>query len=87
MPAGLSGFFRHILTGRDNTTYDIVRVGMLLALAIVCGECLVGFGMAPGVELDKLGGMIRDFSVAVANILGWGSVGCAAKAHTEPQAS
>ncbi len=77
-------FFRHILTGKDNATFDIVRVGMLLALLIVCGESVWGVYAASAVEIDKLGDMLKNFSISIANILGWGSVGCAAKSHTEP---
>ncbi len=76
---------RHMLTGRDNRTYDIVRVGMLVAFAIVCGESLWGLYLARVTDLDKLGELMKSFSVSVANILGWGSVGCAAKSHTEPE--
>ena len=36
-------------------------------------------------DLEKLGELMKSFSVSVANILGWGSVGCAAKARTEPE--
>ena len=73
---------RHMLTGKDNETYDIVRVGMLVAFAIVCGCSLWGFFAAGGIDLEKLGEFVKNFSIAVANILGWGSVGCAAKSHT-----
>jgi len=75
---------RHILTGKDNKTYDIVRVGMLVAFVIVCAQSMWGLCLADAIDLGKLGEMMKSFSVSVANILGWGSVGCAAKAHTEP---
>ncbi len=75
---------RHMLTGRDNKTYDIVRVGMLVGLIMVCGESLWGLCAAGKIDLEKLGELMKSFSVSVANILGWGSVGCAAKSHTEP---
>jgi len=76
---------RHILTGKDNKTYDIVRVGMLLALLIICAQSIWGICAANGIDLEKLGDLMKGFSVSVANILGWGSVGCAAKSHTEPE--
>ncbi len=78
------GILRHILTGKDNETYDIVRVGMFVAFLIVCAENLWGMAAAKTVDLDKVGELLKSFSVSVANILGWGSVGCAAKARTEP---
>ncbi len=74
-----------MLTGRDNRTYDIVRVGMMVAFAIVCGESLWGLCMSGADDLEKLGELMKSFSVSVANILGWGSVGCAAKSRTEPE--
>lgn len=76
---------RHILTGKDNKTYDIVRVGMLMAFVVVCGENLWGLCTAGGADLGKLGELMKNFSISIANILGWGSVGCAAKSHTEPE--
>ena len=78
------GILRHILTGKDNETYDIVRVGMFVAFLIVCAENVWGMAAVKTVDLDRLGELLKSFSVSVANILGWGSVGCAAKAHTEP---
>jgi hypothetical protein len=78
-------FFRHILTGRDNKTYDIVRVGMLAAIIIICGESLWGVIEAGGGDAAKIGDLMKNFSASIANILGWGSVGCAAKSHTEPE--
>jgi hypothetical protein len=75
---------RHILTGKDNRTYDIVRVGMLVAFVLVCAENIWGLVSAATLDLEKLAELMKGFSVSVANILGWGSVGCAAKAHTEP---
>jgi hypothetical protein len=80
-----STFFRHILTGKDNSTYDIVRVGMLASFIVVCGESVWGICACAHIEPVSVGEMMKSFSFSVANILGWGSVGCAAKAHTEPQ--
>jgi hypothetical protein len=74
-----------MLTGKDNKTYDIVRVGMLAAFMMICGETLWGLAQTHDVALDKLGELMKSFSVSAANILGWGSVGCAAKSHTEPE--
>lgn len=76
---------RHILTGKDNATYDIVRVGMMIAFFIVCAQSLWGMCIVHASDLEKLGELMTSFSVSIANILGWGSVGCAAKAHTEPE--
>ncbi len=78
-------FLRHILTGKDNRTYDIVRVGMFVSFTLVCVDCVWGVCAARDIDLQKLGEMMKSFSVSVANILGWGSVGVAAKAQTEPQ--
>lgn len=78
-------FLRHILTGQDNQTYDIVRVGMMMAFLIICADSAWGLYTVSHADLQKLGELMKDFSVSVANILGWGSVGCAAKSHTEPQ--
>jgi hypothetical protein len=77
--------FRHMLTGCDNKTYDIVRVGMFVAFALVCAENVWGMCITQNLDLEKLGELMKSFSVSIANILGWGSVGCAAKSHTEPQ--
>ena len=79
-----SHFLKQLMTGRDNATFDIVRVGMFIAFCIVCMETVTGIWSVPNTDLDKLGDFIKNFSLSVANILGWGSVGCAAKYHTEP---
>ena len=76
-------FLTQLMTGRDNATFDIVRVGMFVAFAIVCMETVSGAWIMRHSDLDKLGEFIKSFSASVANILGWGSIGCAAKYHTE----
>ena len=67
--------------GANTAIFSVVNAVLLRPMAFRDPGRLVHVWHVPPPKAFP--GMTR-FSVSVANILGWGSVGCAAKAHTEP---
>ncbi len=70
-------FLKHILTGRDNVTYDIGRVLMFFGgfAYLACTFIAVLHSL----EFD-----MEKFGYGLGALLGGGGVGLGAKAHTEP---
>lgn len=71
-------FFRLLLTGRDNKTYEIGRV--LLFLGVLCFLFLSVYDALTSHRFDPMG-----FSAGLAGLLFGGAGGIAVKAKTEPE--
>lgn len=70
-------FFRYLLTGKDNRTYEIAR--FLLFIGYICVIVFTAVDLFAFGHFDPL-----NFSMALAGLLFGGAGGIAVKAHTEP---
>ena len=71
-------FFRTLLTGKDNQSFDIARVlwgGCVVVLCAMEGHAMVYLHQA----FDPV-----EFAKGAAMVLAAGGVGVAVKSHTEP---
>ena len=70
-------FFKHLLTGKDNQTYDIGRVTWLLGLIAVI--CLAAY------EVVHTNVSLRELAEALGIVSGAGGASVMMKKDTEPQ--
>jgi hypothetical protein len=70
-------FFKNLLTGRDNLTYDLGRV--LWALAFLVGICAVIYSLAVGKNFD-----LTNYGLGVSALLVAGGTALKLKESTEP---
>lgn len=73
-------FFRDILTGCDNQTYDIGRVGILLGLLSLVGLEVQQIIITKIISFNPI-----NFATAVGIILGAGGAALKMKENTEPK--
>ena len=69
---------RHMVTGRDNTTWDVARVLLLLGGGVFLVCTLIAVMKTQVFDMEK-------FGYGFGALLGGGGVGIGAKAHTEPE--
>jgi hypothetical protein len=71
-------FFRYLLTGKDNKTYEIAR--FLLFIGFISLIVFTAYDVFVLKHFDPL-----NFCTGLAGLLFGGSGGIAVKAHTEPR--
>ena len=71
-------FFKDLLTGADNATFDLIRVGTAIGLVVYFGATF--YAIATGTKFDWL-----NFGGGLGAILGLGGAGIGVKAHAEPK--
>ena len=76
--AGMKQFLHHLLTGRDNRTWDVARV-LLFCGGIVFLGCTL-FSVFKTLQFD-----MEKFGYGLGSLLGGGGIGIGAKAHAEPE--
>lgn len=79
LPASLRKFVVHMLTGKDNETFDISRVLLLLT-----GITFVGVSVFHVIATHTWDPVA--YGAGAAGVLGGGAAGVAVKAKTEPDA-
>lgn len=75
----MNTFFKAVLTGKDNETYDVGRVLLLLG-GIVFLSCTM-IAVLKSLQFD-----MEKFGYGMGTLLGGGGIGIGAKGHTEPGA-
>lgn len=80
VPAGLRTFFVHMLTGKDNATFDVSRV-----LLLGSGVTFLGIAVFHVIATNTWDPVA--FGAGTAGVLGGGAAGVRVKAITEPDAS
>lgn len=70
---------QHLLTGKDNKTYDIGRVLWTLGFLTYLGLSILAV-------IQKQPWHPMDFGYGLAAVLAGGGIGVAVKSHTEPGA-
>jgi hypothetical protein len=73
----MNAFLKSLLTGRDNLTYDVGRVLLLLG-GLVFLACTV-LSVLKTMQFD-----MEKFGYGLGALLGGGGMGIGAKGHTEP---
>jgi len=73
-------FFRDILTGCDNQTYDVGRVGMFIGLISLIGLEIQQIIITHQISFNPI-----NFATAVGIILGAGGAALKLKENTEPK--
>ncbi len=71
-------FFRLLLTGKDNQTYEIARV--LLFFGFIFFVAFAAYDVFMSKRFDPI-----NFSAGLTGLLFGGSGGIAVKSHTEPE--
>lgn len=71
-------FFQHLLTGKDNETYDIARVLWALGTLVYLGLSI--YAMVKGEPWNPL-----NFGAGLGTTLAAGGIGIAIKSNTEPK--
>ena len=71
-------FFGHMTTGKDNQTFDVVRVGMLMAIVV-----LLTLGVYKAVQ-GIVEFSLKELAEAITYVLGGGGAALWAKKDTEP---
>ncbi len=79
VPASARTFFVHMLTGKDNATFDISRV-----LLLCSGVAFIGISIYHVVKTGVWDA--TAFGIGSGAVLGGGGAGIRAKAITEPEA-
>ena len=74
----MSGFFRLLLTGKDNQTYEVGRV--LLFVGALSFMAFGAYDVFWAHHFDPV-----NYSAGLTGLLFGGSGGIAVKAHTEPE--
>lgn len=77
LPAGLRTFFVHMLTGKDNCTFDVSRV-LLLASGVTFLGLSIYHAIAHG-QFDP-----TNFGIGAGATMGGGAAGVAVKGAHEP---
>ena len=73
----MSEFLKHLLTGRDNLTYDLGRV--LWAVAFIVGVGLAIYSAVSGKQFD-----LTNYGLGVSGLLVAGGAALKLKESTEP---
>lgn len=79
LPAGLRTFFVHMLTGKDNATFDVSRV-----LLLASGLTFLGLSIYHAIAHAQFDP--TNFGVGAGAVLGGGAAGVAVKGSHEPDA-
>ncbi len=74
----MKNFYKNILTGKDNATYDISRVMLGLSTITFLGISI--FAVIQGQIWHPM-----EFGTGLSAILAGGGAGIGLKAHTEPE--
>jgi hypothetical protein len=74
----MKSFILHMITGLDNKTIDVVRVGMIASLLMFFGICITQ--LVQNHKIDLL-----QFAGGSTIILGGGAAGVKIKETTEPR--
>ena len=73
----MNAFFKSMLTGRDNLTYDVARTLMFLGGLVFLICTLIAVIKSLQFDMEK-------FGYGLGALLGGGGLGIGAKAHAEP---
>lgn len=73
----MGDFIKHILTGKDNATYDIGRVALLGGFVVICGAGFLNLFLAHPIDLVGLATALGGYVTACM-------LGIGAKSRTEP---